>query len=258
MIQATPQKKQKQTAETTPTASAAPTMRRDAVDEAAVVGVGNSHNEGEEDAVTNMDASILPGAEEMSGVDHIADQLLKPQDHGTTDNDSDGESPAPEDMATSEETAVMVFGEDDEIETEVTVPMVVQNGCETTVEPVEAKKDTTTQPSEVSWCSADGCAVPQKSVVYSINVASMSAGNSSHNSDTSDSGGEEDVTKRRSSGEGKGDGSRTPEEGKEAEGLEHDTQRGTEHAGMSGGSPKKDGGESSFPLYPLWWHGMLR
>ena len=264
IVQATPQKKEKETAAVPPLSTSVPTVRRDAVDVAAVVGVGNSHNEDEE-TVTNMDASILPSAEEMAGVDQIANQFLKPQSNATN-YDSDGESPAPEDLVYAEEQAVMVFdddgdGDDDDDSDdgdaiEIVVQRVVQIGCETAVEPLETEKRTF-EPSEVSWCSADGCNLTQdKGITYSINVASTYGCSSSHNSDTSDSCGEDDETKVQETDSKRHEGSKESDDDKGSKETKtnsplDENQRGIEQAGTLLESPKNDAGEVMSSLYYL-------
>lgn len=264
------------------------TVRCDAVDMAAVVGVGESHNEDEE-RVTNMDASILPTAEEMSSfhgseeasnVDQLADHFLRPQNN-VMDNDSDRESPAPEDMLCSEEQAVMVFGDNaDDDEPEITIPEVVLNVCEQSVEPLKINSSPS-ESSKVSWCTAEGCsvvedktvtysindktviegcnAIEDNMVTYSINVANMSVGNGSgsQNSDTSDSCEEDDVPKttERDSKKGKV-GSRgskeieANEDSKASGTLEN--RRGNEQAGTSVESPTKHSGELLCVCMCVW------
>ena len=280
IIQATPQRKVKEMAALPPPTINIQTVRRDAVDMAAVVGVGESHNEDEE-RVTNMDASILPTAEEMSSfhgseeasnVDQLADHFLRPQNN-VMDNDSDRESPAPEDMLYSEEQAVMVFGDNaDDDEPEITIPEVVLNVCEQSVEPLKINSSPS-ESSKVSWCTAEGCsvvedktvtysindktvregcnAIEDNMVTYSINVANMSVGKSSgsQNSDTSDSCEEDDVPKTTKQDSKKGKvGSRGSKEieayeDSKASGTLEENRRGNEQAGTSVESPTKHSGE---------------
>ena len=286
ILQATPQKKVKETAALPPPAIKIQTVRRDAVDEAAAVG---NHSDDEE-TVTNMDASILPTAEEMSSfhaseeashVDQIADHFLKPQNNAM-DNDSDRESPAPEDMLYSEEQAVMVFGDDGDDEHEITIPKVVLNVCEQMVEPLKTE-NSLPESSNVSWCTSEGCHVRDKTVMegssatedkmvmesssaakdnvvtYSINVASISMENisSSQNSDTSDSCEEDEVPKTTEKDSKEGNvrprGSKEGEEHKGSEdskvsGTLEENQRENEQAGTSIEFPKKIAGE----LWCVW------